>query len=187
MFEGTTIISVRRGDSVVVAGDGQVTFGEKTVMKHGARKVRRIHDDQVLCGFAGSTADAITLYEKLEEKLRTYGGNLVRAAVELAKEWRTDRALRRLEALLIAADARHTLVISGTGDVIDPEEGVCAIGSGGSYALAAARSLMRHTEMSAEAIAEESLRIAAEICVFTNDELTVERLDADSDYEERGL
>jgi ATP-dependent HslUV protease subunit HslV len=180
MFEGTTILSVRRGDAVAVAGDGQVTFDEKVVMKHTARKIRRLHEGNVLCGFAGSTADAMTLYEKLEEKLGEYSGNLPRAAVELAKEWRTDRMLRRLEALLIAADEEQTLLISGTGDVIEPEEGIAAIGSGGNYALAAARSLHRNTDMSARDISEEAMRIAGEICVFTNDSLTIETLSRSS-------
>jgi len=176
MFEGTTILSVRRGDSVALAGDGQVTFDEKVVMKHSARKVRRLHEGEVLCGFAGSTADAMTLYEKLEEKLGAFSGNLTRAAVELAKEWRTDEMLRRLEALLIAADVDRTLLISGTGDVIEPEEGVTAIGSGGNYALSAARGLYRHTDLPAVEIVEEAMAIAAEVCVFTNDDLTVETL-----------
>lgn len=175
-FRGTTIVSVRRGDKVVVAGDGQVTMGEKIVMKSTARKVRRLHGESVLCGFAGSTADAFTLFEKLEEKLKKFNGNLTRAAVDLAKEWRTDRMLRKLEALLIAADSEATFLISGTGDVIEPEEGVIAIGSGGSYALSAARALLRHTELDARTIAESSLKIAAELCVFTNDSLTVEEL-----------
>ena len=179
-FRGTTIVSVRKGDSVVVAGDGQVTMGEKVVMKHTAKKVRRLYDNQVLCGFAGSTADAITLYEKLEGKLKEHNGNLTRAAVELAKEWRTDRMLRRLEALLIAADARTTLLISGTGDVIEPEEGIVAIGSGGSYALAAARALLRHADLDARQICENALLIAAEICVFSNDALTIEELETSS-------
>lgn len=173
----TTIVSVRRGKKVVVAGDGQVTMGEKIVMKQTAKKVRRLYDGRVLCGFAGSTADAITLYEKLEEKLKAYNGNLTRAAVELAKDWRTDRMLRKLEALLIAADNQQTLLISGTGDVIEPEEGAIAIGSGGSYAIAAARALLRHSEMDARAICEASMQIAAEICVYTNDALTIEELD----------
>ncbi|TXD32169.1 ATP-dependent protease subunit HslV [Lujinxingia vulgaris] len=179
-FRGTTIVSVRRGDKVVVAGDGQVTMGEKIVMKATARKVRRLHGDKVICGFAGSTADAFTLFEKLEEKLKKFNGNLTRAAVELAKDWRTDRMLRKLEALLIAADSEVTLLISGTGDVIEPEEGVIAIGSGGSYALSAARALVRHTELDARTIAESSLKIAAEICVFTNDSLTIEELSTSS-------
>lgn len=172
----TTIISVRRDGIVVVAGDGQVTMGEKLVMKHTAKKVRLLHDGQVICGFAGSTADAMTLYEKLEEKLKTYSGNLLRAAVELAKDWRTDRMLRQLEALLIAADATHTLIISGTGDVIEPEEGIAAIGSGGTYALAAARAMIRNTHMTAREIAEASMNIASEICVYTNNSLTIEEL-----------
>ncbi len=176
MFEGTTILSVRRGEDVAVAGDGQVTFDERVVMKQSARKVRRLHEGDVLCGFAGSTADAMTLYEKLEGKLGDYSANLTRAAVELAKEWRTDRMLRRLEALLVAADRERTLLISGNGDVIEPEEGIAAIGSGGNYALAAARSLYRHTDMSARDVAEEAMNIASEICVFSNDSLTVETL-----------
>lgn len=176
MFHGTTILSVRRGSRVVVIGDGQVTFSESIVLKSSARKVRRIHDGKVLCGFAGSTADAMTLYEKLEDKLKEYSGNLPRAAVELAKEWRTDRMLRRLEALLIAADENITLLISGTGDVIEPEEGIAAIGSGGSYALAAARALARATELDPRTIAEHAMRIAAEICVFTNDSFTIEEI-----------
>jgi ATP-dependent HslUV protease subunit HslV len=176
MFDGTTILSVRRGSHVVVIGDGQVTFGEKVILKGSARKVRRIHENRVLCGFAGSTADAMTLYEKLEDKLREYGGNLTRSAVELAKEWRTDRALRRLEALLIAADEERTLLISGTGDVIEPEEGIAAIGSGGSYALAAARALTRNTELDPREIARAAMEVAAEICVFTNAHFTIEEL-----------
>ena len=181
MFEGTTILSVRRGDTVAIAGDGQVTFDEKVVMKHSARKVRRLHDETVLCGFAGSTADAMTLYEKLEEKLGSFSGNLTRAAVELAKEWRTDRMLRRLEALLVAADAEQTLLISGTGDVIEPEEGIAAIGSGGNYAVSAARALYRHTDLDAETIAREAMALAAELCVFTNESLTVETLSTQRD------
>jgi ATP-dependent HslUV protease subunit HslV len=176
MFHATTIICVRRGSTVALAGDGQVTMGEKVIMKNTARKLRRLHEDRVLCGFAGSTADAMTLYEKLEEKLKTYNGNLTRAAVELAKDWRTDKMLRQLEALLIAADAETTLMISGAGDVIEPEEGVVAIGSGGSYALSAARALIRHSEMSARDIAVASMKIASEICVFTNEEISVEEL-----------
>lgn len=180
MFDATTIICVRRGSSVVLAGDGQVTMGEKIIMKGSARKLRRLHDGKVLCGFAGSTADAMTLYEKLDAKLKSYNGNLTRAAVELAKDWRTDKMLRQLEALLIAADAETTLMISGAGDVIEPEEGVIAIGSGGSYALSAARALIRHTELSAREIAEASMQVAAEICVFTNTHLSVEELDCDT-------
>lgn len=176
MFKGTTILSVRRGGRVVVVGDGQVSLGN-TVMKGSARKVRRLSDGGVIVGFAGSTADAMTLYEKLEGKLKEYNGNLLRAAVELAKDWRSDKYLRRLEALLIAADATHTLIVSGTGDVVQPDEGIAAIGSGGMFALAAARGLMRHTEMGAREVAETSLRIAAEICVFTNDSLTLEEIE----------
>ena len=180
MFLGTTILSVRRGNHVVVIGDGQVTLGEKVVVKASAKKVRRIHENDVLCGFAGSTADAMTLYEKLEDKLRKHGNNLARAAVELAKDWRTDRALRRLEALLIAADGERTLLISGTGDVIEPEEGIAAIGSGGHYALAAARALARETDMGPREICVSAMTIAAEICVFTNDQFTVEEIGGDS-------
>lgn len=172
----TTIVAVRGKDRIVVAGDGQVSLGN-TVMKRGARKVRRIHEGKVVCGFAGSTADALTLFEMLEAKLGEYGGNLLRAAVELAKAWRTDKYLRRLEALMIAADREHLLVLSGTGDVIVPDEGIAAIGSGGAYALAAARALTRHTELDAASIATESMRIASEICVFTNDALTVEQIE----------
>ncbi len=181
-LDGTTIVSVRTDDAVVIAGDGQVTMSEKVVMKRSAKKVRRLYDQSVLCGFAGSTADAFTLYEKLEDKLSEYSGNLTRAAVELAKEWRTDKMLRRLEALLIAADKDKTLLISGTGDVIEPEEGIASIGSGGPYALAAARALSRNTDgLSARQICASALEIASEICVFTNDELTIEELEtADS-------
>ena len=187
MFEGTTILSVRRGGQVALVGDGQVTFSEKVILKHTARKVRRIHDGEVLCGFAGATADAMTLYELLEGKLKSFNGNLVRAAVELAKEWRTDRMLRRLEAMLIAADAEVTLLISGTGDVLEPEGGVAAIGSGGNFALSAARALLRHTELGAAQIAEASMRVAAEMCVFTNHELTTEVLGAEPGEAPRGI
>ena len=177
MFKGTTIVSVRKGGRVVVAGDGQVSMGQ-TVMKHTARKVRRIHEGQVIVGFAGSTADAMTLYEKLEAKLGEYSGNLTRAAVELAKDWRGDKYLRRLEALMIAADESVTLLISGTGDVLSPDEGVIAIGSGGSFALSAARALTRHSDLNATDIAKRSLGIAAEICVYTNNHLTIEELES---------
>lgn len=173
----TTILALRRGGTVVVAGDGQVSVGS-TVMKATARKVRRIHDGRVICGFAGSTADALTLFEKLEAKLAEYNGNLLRASVELAKDWRGDKYLRRLEALMVAADAAHLLVLSGSGDVIQPEEDLTAIGSGGAYALAAARALTRHTELDATTVATRALGIAAEICVYTNDKLTVETLAA---------
>jgi ATP-dependent HslUV protease, peptidase subunit HslV len=171
----TTILAVSRDNRVVLGGDGQVSLGNN-VMKAGARKVRRIHDGSVVCGFAGSTADAMTLSEKLEAKLGEYSGNLTRAAVELAKDWRSDKYLRRLEAMLIAADKDRILMISGTGDVIEPDEGVVAIGSGGFYALAAARALLRHTELDARQIAEQSLGIAAELCVFTNDQFTIEEI-----------
>ncbi len=175
MFKGTTILCVRRGSEVAMAGDGQVTLGN-TVMKHTARKLRRMYDDQVLAGFAGSTADAFTLFEKFEAKLQEYRGNLPRAAVELAKEWRTDRVLRHLEALLIVADRDTTLVLSGVGDVIEPEHGIAAIGSGGAYAQAAARALIGHSGLSMLQVAEEALKIAAEICVYTNDKIIVESL-----------
>lgn len=172
-IRSTTIVAVRRDGKLAVGGDGQVTF-DKTVMKHGARKVRRIASGTVLAGFAGGAADGITLLEKFESKLSEYKGNLLRAAVELAKDWRQDRALRRLEALLLVGDANHLLVLSGTGDVIQPDEGIAAIGSGGPYAQAAAEALLRNTTMSAEEIAREALRIAAKICIYTNDDIVVE-------------
>jgi len=175
MFEGTTIVAVRKGDQVVVAGDGQVTHGN-TVLKHRASKVRRLAEGQVIAGFAGSTADAFTLFEKFEGKLREYGGNLTRAAVELAKDWRTDKVLRRLEALLLVANGEQTLLLSGSGDVVQPDHDAIGIGSGGPYALAAARALLEHTDLSAREIAEQALNIAAEICVFTNGQLTIEEL-----------
>ncbi|OEU72969.1 MAG: HslU--HslV peptidase proteolytic subunit [Desulfuromonadales bacterium C00003093] len=175
MFKGTTICCVRRGAEVALAGDGQVSLGN-TVMKHGARKIRRLHQDQVLAGFAGSTADAFTLFEKFETKLQEFHGNLPRAAVALAKDWRTDRVLRRLEALLIVADKDVSLVISGAGDVIEPDDGVTAIGSGGSFAQAAARAMLAHSALDAEKIATEALRIASEICIYTNDNIAVEVL-----------
>jgi len=163
-FHGTTIVSVRRGNQVALGGDGQVTLGQ-TVMKGNARKVRRLHDDRVLAGFAGGTADAFTLFERFESMLEKYHGNLTRAAVELAKEWRSDRALRRLEAMLLVADASASLLISGNGDVIEPEAGVLAIGSGGPYAQAAARALVDNTDLNASAIVEKALAIAGDICV----------------------
>jgi ATP-dependent HslUV protease subunit HslV len=175
MFKGTTILCVRRGKEVAMAGDGQVSLGS-TVMKHTARKLRRMYDEQVIAGFAGSTADAFTLFEKFEAKLQEYRGNLQRAAVELAKEWRTDRVLRHLEALLIVADKETTLVLSGVGDVIEPEHGIAAIGSGGSFAQAAARALREHTDLPMADVAEKSLQIAADICVYTNDQIIVETL-----------
>ena len=174
-WRGTTILSVRKGGKVVVAGDGQVSLGQ-TVIKHMARKVRRLAEGRVLAGFAGATADAFTLMERLEAKLEQHPGQLVRACVELAKDWRTDRYLRRLEAMMIVADAANTLVLTGTGDVLEPEGGVAGIGSGGVYALAAARALME-TDMDAEAIARRAMRIAADICVYTNDQLVIETLE----------
>ncbi len=175
MFKGTTICCVRHAGKVALAGDGQVSLGN-TVMKHGARKIRRLYQDQILAGFAGSTADAFTLFEKFEAKLQEFHGNLARAAVALAKDWRTDRVLRRLEALLIVADKDLTLIISGAGDVIEPDDAVAAIGSGGSFALAAARALIAHSELDAEQIAREALQIAADICVYTNDRISIEVL-----------
>lgn len=175
MFKGTTITCVRRDNQVALAGDGQVSLGN-TVMKHGARKIRRLYQDRVLAGFAGSTADAFTLFEKFEAKLQEFRGNLPRAAVALAKDWRTDRVLRRLEALLIVADQDNTLIISGAGDVIEPDDGIAAIGSGGSFALAAGRAMIAHSELPAEEIVKEALLIAAEICIYTNDQIAVEVL-----------
>ncbi len=174
-MRGTTILCVRHKGKVVMAGDGQVSLGQ-TVMKHTARKVRRIYQDRVLAGFAGATADAFTLFAKFEEKLEQYNGNLLRAAVELAKDWRTDRILRRLEALLIVADKEHSLVISGNGDVIEPDDGVTAIGSGGPYAHAAAKALTQFSDLDARAIAEEAMKIAASICIYTNDRIIFEEL-----------
>jgi ATP-dependent HslUV protease, peptidase subunit HslV len=173
-LHGTTIVSVRRNGVVAVGGDGQVSLGN-TVMKGNARKVRRLYEGKVLAGFAGGTADAFTLFERFEAKLQQFG-NLTRAAIELAKDWRTDRSLRRLEALLIVADAKSSFIISGNGDVIEPEDDIMAIGSGGSFALAAARALTQNSELDARTIVEKSLHIAADICVFTNRNLTIEEL-----------
>ena len=175
MFQGTTILALRHGGKVVVIGDGQVSLGQ-TVMKRSARKVRKLHHDRVIAGFAGATADAFTLFEKFEAKLEQFNGNLKRAAVELAKDWRTDRILRRLEALMVVADVNDLLVVSGSGDVVEPDDGIIAIGSGGNYALAAARVLVKHTSLDARTIAEEAMRVAAEICVYTNDQLSFEEL-----------
>lgn len=175
MFRGTTIICVRKNGEIALAGDGQVTMGN-TVMKHTARKIRRMYQDRVIAGFAGSTADAFTLFEKFDVKLQEFRGNLLRAAVALAKDWRTDRMLRKLEALLIVADAETTLILSGSGDVIEPDDGIAAIGSGGPYALAAARALMTHSDLSAQKVAEEAMLIAAGICIYTNDQILVEVL-----------
>ncbi len=175
-YRGTTILSVRRGNQVVIGGDGQVSQGN-TVMKGNARKVRRLYKDQVLAGFAGGTADAFTLFERFEEQLEKHSGKLTRAAVELAKLWRTERSLRRLEALLVVADKEASLVITGNGDVIEPEDDIMAIGSGGSFALSAARALFENTDMNARDIVEKSLGIAADICVYTNQNLTIEELE----------
>ena len=172
----TTILAVRKNGLVAIAGDGQVTLGQSMIMKHSAQKVRRLHDGKILAGFAGATADAFTLFELFEAKLKELRGNMVRAAVEMTKEWRKDKYLRKLEAMLLLADNEHILVLSGTGDVIEPDDEVAAIGSGGPYALAAARALVRHSDMDAEAIAREAMSIASEICVFTNGNLTVESL-----------
>lgn len=174
-FHGTTIVSVRRGNRVALGGDGQVTLGS-VVIKQGARKVRRLHHDRVLAGFAGGTADAFTLFERFEGKLDKHGGHLLRAAVELARDWRTDRLLRRLEAMLAVADAQHSLVVTGNGDVLEPEGGLLAIGSGGAYAQAAARALLDHTELDPEAVVRKALSIAGEICIYTNQHHTVESI-----------
>ncbi|HAU08847.1 MAG TPA: HslU--HslV peptidase proteolytic subunit [Gammaproteobacteria bacterium] len=175
-YDGTTIVSVRRGNKVVIGGDGQVSQGN-TVMKGNARKVRRLYKDQVIAGFAGGTADAFTLFERFEEQLEKHRGKLVRASVELAKLWRTERSLRRLEALLIVADKDASLIITGNGDVIEPEEGIMAIGSGGTFAMAAARALLQNTDLDAEDIVRKSLTIAADICVYTNHNHTIEELE----------
>lgn len=175
-FEGTTVLSVRRYGNVVIGGDGQVTMGN-TVMKGNARKVRRLYQGKVIAGFAGGTADAFTLFERFEGKLEKHSGNLTRSAVELAKDWRTDRMLRRLEALLIVADTNNTLIISGNGDVIEPERDLAAIGSGGPYAQAAAHALLDNTELDARNIVEKSMKIAADICIYTNHNLTLEALE----------
>ncbi len=175
-YRGTTILSVRRDNHVVIGGDGQVTMSQSVIMKSNAHKVRRLYNDKVMAGFAGGTADAFTLFELFEKKLEKYSGNLTRAAVELAKDWRTDKMLRRLEALIAVADVNNSLIITGMGDVIEPEEGIMAIGSGGPYAESAAKALLRHTTMSAREIVEKSLGIAADICVFTNHNFVIEEL-----------
>jgi len=174
-FEATTVVSVRHRGRVAIGADGQVSLGQ-TILKHGARKVRKVYHDRVLAGFAGAAADAFTLFAKFEGKLEEHRGNLPRATVELAKEWRTDRFLRRLEALLAVADQEHSFIISGTGEVIEPDDGVIGIGTGGPYALAAARALIAHSDLDAKGIVEEAMRIAAAICVYTNDQITVEEL-----------
>ncbi|MDY0095190.1 MAG: ATP-dependent protease subunit HslV [Candidatus Vecturithrix sp.] len=175
MIRSTTVIAVRHHGKVAMAGDGQVSFG-KTVMKHHAKKVRRMYHDKIIAGFAGGAADAFSLFERLEGKLKEYHGDLLRSAVELAKDWRTDRILRRLEAMLIVVDNKSSLLISGTGDVIEPDDGILAIGSGGSYALAAARALVNHSQLGAREICEEALKIAASICIYTNENLVVEEI-----------
>jgi ATP-dependent HslUV protease subunit HslV len=175
VIRATTILSVRRDGHLAIGGDGQVTMGE-SVIKQKAKKIRRLYNDKILAGFAGSTADALSLFSRFEQKLEEFHGNLSRAVVELAKDWRTDRALRHLEALLLVADAKNTYLVSGNGDVIEPDDGIVAIGSGGSYALAAARALAKHTQLSARDIVLESMRLAGEICIFTNQEIVIEEL-----------
>ncbi|HAA90230.1 MAG TPA: HslU--HslV peptidase proteolytic subunit [Peptococcaceae bacterium] len=176
MLRGTTIVGVKRGDQVALGGDGQVTLGDSTILKEHACKVRRIYNNQVLAGFAGSVADSLTLFDKFEQKLEAFRGSILRAAVELARDWRTDRYLRRLEALLVVADREHLLIISGNGEVIEPDDGIAAVGSGGPYALAAARALANYTSLGASEIVQISLEIAASICVYTNKFITVETL-----------
>jgi ATP-dependent HslUV protease, peptidase subunit HslV len=175
VIHATTILSVRHQGRTVLGGDGQVTLGN-AVLKHGARKIRRLYGEKILAGFAGSAADSFALFSRFESKLEQYRGNLERAAVELARDWRTDRLLRRLEAMLIVADREHTFLLSGTGDLIEPDDGVVAVGSGGSFAMAAARALVRHSALDARQIVEESMRIAADICIYTNPNLTIEEL-----------
>ncbi len=175
MFHATTVLAVRHRDEAVMASDGQVTFGN-TVVKHSARKIRRLYNDKILAGFAGSAADSFALFSRFEAKLEQYRGNLERSAVELAKDWRTDRMLRRLEAMLLVMDARATYLLSGTGDLIEPDDGIIAIGSGGAFAMAAAKALARHTELTAKTIAEEAMTIAANICIYSNDRITIETL-----------
>lgn len=177
MFQATTILAIRKGNQTAIAGDGQVTFGQNTIMKQNASKVRKMYDGKVVAGFAGAVADAFTLFAKFEEKLKQVGGNLTRAAVEIAREWRSDKVLRKLEALLIVADKEHMFIISGNGELIEPDDGIAAIGSGGSYALAAARALCKFTDLQAGDIAGEALKIASEICVYTNDHITIEIID----------
>lgn len=176
MFHATTIIAVKKDGECAIAGDGQVTMGEKTVMKHTAKKIKRVYNDKVLMGFAGSVADAFTLSEKFEGKLEEYSGNILRASVEVAKEWRSDKVLKNLEALLLVMDKENMFLISGNGEVIEPDDGIMAIGSGGNYALSAGRALLRHSTLKAKEIAYESLKIASEICVYTNDNIVVEQL-----------
>jgi len=175
-IRGTTILAVKKDDKITVAGDGQVTL-DTTILKHGARKVRRLYNDEVIVGFAGATADAFTLFDRFDQKLEQYNGNLLRAAVELTKDWRTDRVLRHLEALMIAVSRDYSLIISGNGDVIESDDDVMAIGSGGAFAQAAARALVKHSNLSATEIARESMKIASEICIYTNDHITLEEID----------
>jgi ATP-dependent HslUV protease subunit HslV len=174
-FHGTTILCVRKNRKVALGGDGQVTLGN-TVLKHNARKIRKMYNDNILAGFAGATADAFTLFEKFEEKIETYRGNITRSAVELAKEWRTDKILRRLEALLVVADKEHTFIITGAGDVLEPEDGIAAIGSGGPYAQAAAKAMLEHAQLEPVKIVEEAMKITSKICIYTNDSIIVEEL-----------
>jgi len=176
-LRGTTILAVKDDNGVAMAGDGQVTFGQNIALKHTARKVRRLYKDRILAGFAGATADAFTLFERFEAKLEQFGGNITRASVELAKEWRMDKYLRRLEAMLVVADAQTVLILTGTGDVIEPDDGLVGIGSGGPFALAAARALRRETALSAEEIARRAMAIAAEMCVYTNEHVTLEKIE----------
>lgn len=182
-IRGTTILAVKRNGQITVAGDGQVTL-DTTILKHGARKVRRLYNNEVIVGFAGATADAFTLFDRFDQKLEQYNGNLLRAAVELTKDWRTDRVLRHLEALMIAVSKDNSLIISGNGDVIEADDDVMAIGSGGPFALTAARALLRHSDLSATEIAKEAMRLAAEICIYTNDHVTIEELDIDKEERE---
>lgn len=175
MFKGTTILCVRKNNKVAIAGDGQVTLGN-TAIKHNAKKIRKMYNDNVIAGFSGATADALTLFEKFEAKLETYRGNLTRAAVELAKDWRTDKILRRLEALLIIADKEHMFIISGTGDVLEAEDGIASIGSGGPYAYAAAKALIKHTDLQPRDIVEDAMKITSKICIYTNEQILIEEL-----------
>jgi ATP-dependent HslUV protease, peptidase subunit HslV len=179
-IRGTTILAVKKNNQVTVAGDGQVTL-DTTILKHGARKVRRLYNNEVIVGFAGATADAFTLFDRFDQKLEQYNGNLLRAAVELTKDWRTDRVLRHLEALMIAVSKDYSLIISGNGDVIESDDDVMAIGSGGPYAQAAARALVRHTSLSSTEIAKEAMKIASEICIYTNDHITLEEIEVDGE------
>lgn len=184
-IRGTTILAVKKNNKVTVAGDGQVTL-DTTILKHGARKVRRLYNNEVIVGFAGATADAFTLFDRFDQKLEQYNGNLLRSAVELTKDWRTDRVLRHLEALMIAVSKEHALIISGNGDVIESDDNVMAIGSGGPFAQAAARALVRHTDLSSTEIAREAMKIAAEICIYTNDHIIIEEIEVDIDENAKG-